>query len=335
MAAILNKSDIYKMRKITLTKRTTLIISSVCFCSPAMAAEFYGSMDYGVANTSGDDVINYALYDKTQSGNPFLPIGTQYGDSQSTALKLGFRLESPLFFEVSASQSKFQGVAADGNGASTACSLGSVMGLLDICHDDAKIAFTSKVENVDLVGGWEFSPDDKWKLRPFSGVRFNRLVDYRTVDYIMLLGASSTISDKTKFDNLGLIAGLTVDRDFSVFFLSTEFNYSYNVGKRTRSISEVVYTNEGTPYWVVSDKSSEHLAVKQWKARFSIGRRFEVSENSKLRISFGYTINVFNGFDTRDTNEAVGTTGYEPGSLGNGNARLTSRGADVMIGWNY
>ena len=57
----------------------------------AMAGpQFYAAINYGESTTSGDDTINYALFDSANTGS-YSPLGTQYGNSEIAGLQLGLR----------------------------------------------------------------------------------------------------------------------------------------------------------------------------------------------------------------------------------------------------
>ena len=327
-------------------------------CGSALAGpSFYGAISYGQAVSSGDDTINYALFDSTDTGN-FSPLGTDYGNSRMAGLKLGMRFENHLFLELAGSEMKFDGAAAGGNGGTNDCTIAPSAGLIDDCFDDASIAFDSKIQNTDLVVGWTFSPTENWKLEPYAGLRRVKLNDNRVVDYTydqLSGGFNDFITDSTSFNKTGAIAGLRVQRDFGQLFFSADLNYSHASGTRSRLITDTEYRVGGGDGEVssagisikaipsgatVTDSEqvlvNENVSVNQWKARFAVGHQFKLSENNTFSISIGYNLGRASGFDTRDTNPAVESeTNFALGSLGNQNASLKTSGADFTMGWNF
>jgi hypothetical protein len=346
-------------------------ISQVLSCALALGAsgtamagpEFYGAITYGEAVTSDDDTINYALFDSANNDS-FKPIGTQYGNSELAALKLGLRFDSKLFLELSGKQQNFDGAGFGGNGGTNDCTIEPSAGLISDCFDDATISFDSKVRSTDLIVGWSFAPSDGWTLQPYVGLRRVEIQDKREIDYLynqLTGGTNDFIVDNSSFKKTGFVIGLRTEKDFGQFFLSSDLTYSYANGARLRSIVDTEYSfnvdDEGSS--AVSTKSSdrrslikaipanapitdtetstsrEDISVIQWNARFAVGHRFQIAGNNKLSISIGYTLGSVSGFDTRDTNPDVEGQGFAQGSLGDRNAKLKTSGADFTLGWNF
>jgi hypothetical protein len=362
---------VLKNREISMKRNT---ISQVLGCALALGTsgaamagpEFYGAITYGEAVTSGDDTINYALFDSADTGD-FSPLGTRYGNSELAGLKLGLRFDSKLFVELSGNEKNFDGTGFGGNGGTNDCTLAPSAGLISDCFDDAAINFDSKVRSTDLIVGWSFAPSDSWTLQPYAGLRRVEIEDKREIDYLynqLTGGANDFIVDNSSFKKTGFVIGLRAEKDFGQFFISGDMAYSYASGTRVRSIIDTEYSfddeDEGdVGSSALSAKSAlrhgsikaipadapitdtetstlrEDISVTQWNARFAVGHRFQIAGDNKLSISIGYSLGSVNGFDTRDTNSDVVDEGFTQGSLGERNAKLRSRGADFTLGWNF
>lgn len=318
------------MKKNTLAKVITFSLALAASNASMAETQFYGAISYGNSVTSGDKDIPYTAFDETNTSN-YEVLTAPYGNSIYSDLKLGVRFNN-MFVELAGSQTRFDGAAGDGNSGTNDCTIAPTAGLIDDCFDDATIDFDSKIKNLDLVVGWTFAPTDTWKVQPYVGLRRVDLQDNRDVDYLYFGGVSDTITDDTSFKKTGFLAGLRVEKDLGQVYLSGEFNYSYASGSRTRFVTDTEYT---TPGGVTTDFESDtfvqDISVRQWNARFAVGHRFAISENNKMSLSIGYKIGRLNGFDTTNTNSSE----FAAGSLGTSNASLSSRGFDVMLGWNF
>lgn len=349
------------MKKNTITQIISCALA-VGMSGAAMAGpQFYGAITYGAATTSGDDTINYALFDSSNTES-FSPIGTRYGNSELAGIKLGLRFDSKLFLELSGSQKNFDGAGFGGNGGTEDCTITPSAGLIEDCFDDAAIAFDSEVRSTDLIVGWSFAPSDAWTLQPYAGLRRVEIQDKREIDYLyeqLTGGLNNFIVDNTSFKKTGFVIGLRTERDFGQFYLSGDLAYSYASGTRVRSIVDTEYRFGGgsietsvplssgrrgsikaiPPNAPITDietsTSREDISVTQWNARFAVGHRFKIAGDNKLSMSIGYNLGSVNGFDTRDTNPDVVDEGFTQGSLGDSNAKLRTRGADFTIGWNF
>ncbi len=318
-------------------KRNTLV--KIIACTLALAAsgttmadtQFYGAISYGNSVTTGDDDIPYTAFDENNTGDLEV-LTAPYGNSIYSDIKLGVRFGKNMFVELAGSQTRFDGAAADGNGGTNDCTIEPTAGLITDCFDDATINFDSKIKNLDLIFGWTFKPTDTWSVQPYVGLRQVDLEDNRNVDYLYFGGVSDTITDDTNFKKTGILVGLRAEKDFGEVFISSDFNYSYASGTRTRFVTDTEYT---TPGGVTTDFQSDtfvqDISVRQWNLRFAVGHRFKVSENNDMSLSIGYKIGRLNGFDTSNTNSDQ----YPVGSLGSSNASLSSRGFDVILGWNF
>ena len=110
------------MKKNTISQIISCALA-VGMSGAAMAGpQFYGAITYGAATTSGDDTINYALFDSSNTES-FSPIGTRYGNSELAGIKLGLRFDSKLFLELSRSQKNFDGAGFGGNGGTEDCTI--------------------------------------------------------------------------------------------------------------------------------------------------------------------------------------------------------------------
>lgn len=328
----------------------------------AMAGpQFYAAINYGESTTSGDDTINYALFDSANTGS-YSPLGTQYGNSEIAGLQLGLRFDNKMFVELSGSRMQFDGADFGGNGGTNDCTIQPSAGLISDCFDDAAIGFESEVKSTDLIVGWSFAPNEFWTLQPYAGLRRVEIEDNRAVDYLydqLTGGFNDFIVDNSSFKKTGFVLGLRTERDFGQFFVSTDFTYSYASGTRVRTITDTEYSFDaddeedaillpaslGRSFKAIPDGAPvtdtetlvtrDDISVSQWRARFAIGHRFKVSANNKLTLSLGYTLGSVNGFDTRDTNSDVEDEGFTQGSLGNRNAKLKPSGFDLTLGWNF
>ena len=318
------------MKKNTLIQAITCTLALAASGASMADTQFYAAIGYGNSVTSGDKDIPYTAFDATNTGN-FEVLTAPYGNSIYSDVKLGVRF-SNMFVELAGSQTRFDGTAGDGNGGTNDCTIDPTAGLISDCFDDATIDFDSKIKNLDLVVGWTFAPTDSWKVQPYVGLRRVDLRDNRDVDYLYNGGVSDAITDDTSFKKTGFIAGLRAEKDFGEVFFSTDINFSHASGTRTRFVTDTEYT---TPGGVTTDFESDtfvqDISVRQWNVRLAVGHRFKVSENNDMSLSIGYKVGRLNGFDTTNTN----SDSYPVGSLGNNDASLTSRGFDVMLGWNF
>ncbi len=350
------------MKKNTITQIISCALALGMSGASMAGPQFYGAITYGAATTSGDDTINYALFDSSNNDD-FSPLGTQYGNSELAGVKLGLRFDSKLFLELSGKQQNFDGSGFGGNGGNNDCTIVPSAGLISDCYDDATINFDSEAKSTDLIVGWSFAPRDSWTLQPYAGLRRVEIKDERKIDYLynqLTGGFNASVVDNSSFKKTGFIVGLRSEKDFGQFFLSSDFNYSYASGTRVRSIVDTEYRFGGggdgdssvitlkssrgsikaiPPGATVTDTETttlrDDISVIQWNARFAVGHRFNIGGDNKLSMSIGYNLGSVNGFDTRDTNSDVVDEGFAQGSLGDRNAKLRTRGADFTVGWNF
>lgn len=320
------------MKKNTIVQAIAFSMALAASGASMADTQFYGAISYGNSVTTGDDEIPYSAFDVADVGD-FAVISAPYGNSIYSDIKLGVRFGGNMFVELAGSQTRFDGSAIEGNGGTNVCNTAPTAGLITDCFDDATLNFDSKVKNLDLVFGWTFAPKATWKLEPYVGLREVKLNDDRNVKYLyneFTGGFNDRIIDNTSFKKVGFLAGVRAEKDLGQVYLSGEFNYSYASGSRTRLIEDTEYQNATTTQFETATYSDD-ISVRQWNARVAVGHRFAVSENNKMSLSIGYKVGRLNGFDTTNTNSDE----FAAGSLGTSNTSLSSRGFDVMLGWNF